>query len=467
MAPRFDGYEDELLSKRLPLLPPANDLLSMAPRCHYFYGNHILNVSGYRLHEVISATAQTYRVKGDREGFLKLVENWDRLIDRILTGGCRSPLELSALRLNAVAPLDSFIDAADSMELFEMAGRLDSRKSWLSRKGDSPLRTAISNHSAKERAAMKGWLFTRYSFHAETPREEDLRPGRLTEYALMDRLVAIAGWGVLSVAAFAVALYRFRGSALVRRLAGRLAMLSGTGDLLRVALMGVVLPYLLALAVIHLTPLGSRSWSFSTQGGSILVGQFVAVLLLMLLLPPLVARHSLTRRAGRVGIAAGGPVVGWLAVTAAVSALPVFGLAQWMMLPEPLMEGGDFLSGRSVVELDPGRARHPGQAWLWAGSGLLVMGLLLGILGIAQCLFSRKSRLLRRLVLARLVLPAYVAGALMFAMAMPLYHAAERHWFARDATMIFLPENRGLTPAEAKLAGLEAAQIREVLEETR
>jgi hypothetical protein len=55
----------------------------------------------------------------------------------------------------------------------------------------------------------------------------------------------------------------------------------------------------------------------------------------------------------------------------------------------------------------------------------------------------------------------------MFAMAMPLYHAFERHWFVRDTTVTFLPENWGLTPAEAELVRLDVAQIRKVLEETK
>jgi hypothetical protein len=416
MAPRFEGYEDELLSRRLPLLPPADDILSMAPRCHYFFGNNIVNVSGFRLHEVISATAQNCRAKGDREGFLDLVDNWDRLIDRILTEGSLSPMELSVVRLNAGAPLDSFVDAADSMELFDMAGRLDLRKSWLSGMDESPLRTAIANHAAKDRALMQGWLFSRYSFQPETPREEVLQPGRLAEYALMDRVTAIAGWAVLSLAAFVVALYRFRGSALVRRLSGRLALVAGPVDLLRVAVAGAVLPFLLALAVIHFTPLGSRAWSLSAQGGSILTGQFASILLVMLLLPPLVARHFLTRRAGRLGLATGRPVACWSAVVAAGAALPVFGLAQWMTVPEPLMEGsalmagGDFLSGRSVIELDPERASDQGQVWLWAGAGLLAIALLLGMAGVVRSLFSRRVHLLRRLVLARLVLPPMSRG---------------------------------------------------------
>lgn len=465
-APRFDGYENELLSRRLPLLPPADDILSIAPRCQYLFGNDMVNVNGFSLHEVISAKAQACRTQGDREAFFKLVESWDRLIDRLRENGRLTLINLLVLRGSAGAPLDDFISTAEDVDLPDMTARLRERKERLSR-DHSPLRRAISLEEGKRHAALHGSLFNQQTFRLEMPHEEDLRPGRLAEYALMDRLAAIAGWSVFALAVLVAALYRFRGSALVRRLSGRLAMLAGPGDLLRVALVGVVLPYLLALAVIHFTPLGSRAWSLSTQGGSILAGQLASVLLVMLLLPPLVARTYLTRRAARVGLAAGRPFVGWLAVTAAGAALPVFGLAQSVTLPEPLMEGIHFMSGRSVIELDPGRARHPGQVWLWAGAGLLAIALLIGIVGVVRSLFSRRVHLFRRLVMARLVFPAYVAGGLMFATAMPLYHAIERHWFVRDTTITFLPENWGLTPAEAELARQEVAQIREVLEETK
>ena len=466
MAPRFEGYEKELLSRRLPLLPPTEDILSIAPRCQYLFGNDMVNVNGFSLVEMIISKAQACRAQGDREGFLKLVESWDRLIDRLTTDGRLTLMNLLILRGSAGGPLDDFIATAEDLDLPDMAARLRERKEKLSR-DHSPLRKAMRFEEAKDHAALHGSFFQQLTFPLEMPREEILRPGRLAEYALLDRVAAIAGWGVLALAAFAAALYRFRGSALVRRLSGRLAMLAGPRDLLRVALVGAVLPYLLALAVIYFTPLGSRTWSLPTQGGSIVVGQLASVLLVMLLLPPLVARTYLTRHAARVGLAAGRPVAGSLAVIAAVAALPVFGLAQWVTLPEPLMEGMDFMSGGSVIELDPGRARHPGQVWLWAGAGLLAVALLIGMTGIVRGLFSRRSHQLRRLVIARLVLPAYVAGGLMFAMAMPLFHAVERRWFARDTTMTFLPENWGLTPAEAELVRQEVAQIREVLEETR
>jgi hypothetical protein len=465
-APRFEGYEDELLSRRLPLLPPANDILSIAPRCHYLFGNEIVNVNGFRLHDVISAKAQACRTQGDREGFLKLVECWDQLIGRLTADGRLTLMNLLILRSSASVPLDDFISTAEILELPDMAARLRERKEKLSR-DHSPLRKAMGFEEAKKQAALHGSFFNQQVFRLEFPREEDMRPGRLAEYALMDRVAAIAGWAVLALAALAVALYRFRASAFVRRLSGRLAMLAGPRDLLRVALVGAMLPWLLVVAFIHFTPLGSRAWSLSSQGAAILAGQLLAVLLVVLLLPPLVARGFLIRRAARAGLVAGRPGAGWVAVIAAGAALPVFGLAQWMTLPEPLMEDFDYWLGSSIIELDPGEARFPGQGWQWAGTGLLGIALLVVLSGVLRSLFSRRSHLLRRLVMARLVFPAYAAGALMFAIAMPLYHAVERHWFARDTTMTFLPENRGLTPAEAELVRQEAAQIRGVLEETK
>jgi hypothetical protein len=466
MAPRFDGYESELLSRRLPLLPPTEDILSIAPLCHYLFGNDIVTVTGFSLPELICAEAQACRTQGDREGFLKLVESWDRLTGRLMETGRLTMMNILILRGSAGGPLDDFISTAEDLDLPDMTARLRERKEKLSRE-HSPLRRAIRFEEGKRHAVLHGSFFNQHTFRLEMPREEDLRPGRLAEYALMDRVAAFAGWGVLCLAAFAATLYRFRGSAMVRRLSGRLAMLAGPRDLLVVALLGAVLPYLLVLAAIHFTPFGSRAWSLSSQGGSILVGQLGSVLLLMLLLPPLVARTYLTGRAARVGLAAGRPVAGWLAVIAAGAALPVFGVAQSVTLPQPLMKWGDFLSGRSIIELDPGRASDPGQGWLWAGAGLLAIALLIGMTGVVRSLFSRRVHLLRRLVLARLVVPGYVAGGLMFAMAMPLYHEVERKWFARDTTMTYLPENRGLTPAEAELVRQEVAQIREVLEETK
>lgn len=466
MAPRFEGFETQLLKQRLPLLPATDDILSLSPKCHYLFGNSIVNVHGLQFYEVICAQAQECLKQGDRGGLLKLAESWDRVVGRLMDNGRPTLMTVIILRSNARTPLDHFIAAAEGLELPDMAERLRERKEQLS-SDHSPFRRAMNFEEGKRQASLYGSLFKQTTFPLEMPREEDLRPGRLAEYALMDRVAAIAGWGVLVVAAAVAALYRFRGSALVRRLSGRLAELAAPRDLVRVAAAGVVLPFLLALAVIHFTPLGGRAWSLSSQGGSILGGQLAAVLLVMLLLPPVIARGLLDRRAGRVGLTAGRPIAGWLAVTAAAAALPVFGMAQWVMIPEPLMAGGDFLSGRAMIELDPDRASDPGNRWLWAGIGLLAIAILLGIAGLVRSIFTRRSHLLRRLVQARLVFPSYLAGTLLFALAMPAYHAVERHWFARDATLTFLPENWGLTPAEAELVRQEVAQIREVLEESR
>ena len=464
-ATRFEGYDRELLRERLKLLPEPEDILSLAPTCDYLFGSGSTDVRGFALTELVSAKAQECLKQGDRDGFLKLMKSWDHLVTRLLENDRLTLLNMMVLRSLARGPLDHLIVAAEGLEEPALALKLRDRKDRLSSVDSSPLRQAMDFEEAKAVARLYGSYFQVHAFHSEMPREPELRPGRLADYALIDRAAALPGWSVLAVAAVLAGAFRFRGSAFMRHLSRRMAMLFGPADQWKIVAGGVALPFLLVVALIHFTPLGSRGWSLSTQGGIIVAGQLLALVLLLLHLPPLLARHLLARRAGRLGLAAPASPGGWLAVLAAAAALPVFGLAQWASLPEPLMER--FVQGSSLFEFDPGEANGAGKSWLWTGVGFLGVSVICGLVAVLRLLFSSRKELPRRLVLSRLVLLAYLSGTLVFAISMPVYHAIERHWFAKDAIMKFAPEDWGLTPLEARLTALESAQIREAIESTR
>lgn len=463
-APRFESYQQKLLLQRMKLLPEQDDILSLAPRCDYLFGAGSEDVRGYWLPEVVSAKAQECLRQGDQDGFLKLAESWDLLVPRLLANDRPTMINMMGLRSMADGPLDHFIAAAEGLELPAVAEKLRDRKEKLSR-DDSPMHQAMVSEDAKAVARLYGSYFQVHDFHSEMPREAELRPGRLADYALVDRAAALPGWSVLAVASVFAGAYRFRGSAFMRRLSRRMAMLFGPADQWKIVAGGVALPFLLVLALTHFTTLGSRGWSLSAQGGIIVAGQLLALLLLLLHLPPLFARRLLARRAGRLGLSAPASSGGSLAVLAAAAALPVFGLAQWASLPEPLMER--FVEGSSLFEFDPGEANGAGMSWLWTGVGFLGLSVICGLVAVLRLLFSSRKELPRRLVLSRLVLPAYLAGTLVFAISMPVYHAIERHWFAKDAIMKFAAEDWGLTPVEARLTALESAQIRDAIESTR
>lgn len=465
-APAYESHERELLRQRMALLPAPDDILSLAPVYNYLFGTGRITVHDFHLHWVIAAKARECLERKDREDFLKLLESWDRLMARSLTRNPSTLLRLVILRGSMVMPLDNFIAAADGLELPEVATELRARKERLSR-DHSPLKKAMNHEEANRQAKLYGGLFQDYSFHLEIPAEEELRPSRLSEYALFDRFTAVVAWLVFALMALLTGCYRFRVSGAVRRVSRRLADLVTPRDLAWIVGAGVALPFLLSLAVVHFTPLGARGWSLDNHGGMVVAGQLFATVLLMLLTPLALARQRLGQRAGRLGLATRAPHFGWYTVAACALALPLFGIAQWVVIPEPLMGAGELFDGMSWIELAPWAERPPGRTWLWIALWLLALAAGYGLVSMSRSLFSRRQHLLRRMVLSRLLFPASLAGSLIFSISMPLYHAVERHWLARDGTATLLPGDSGLTRAEVKLLKLEEAQLLEALQPTR
>ena len=94
---------------------------------------------------------------------------------------------------------------------------------------------------------------------------------------------------------------------------------------------------------------------------------------------------------------------------------------------------GEIRSRILVVRVRSRRGERCRDEWLWTGVGILGVSVICGLVALLRLLFSSRKELPRRLVLSRLVFPAYLTGTLVFAISMPVYHAIERHWFAKDA----------------------------------
>lgn len=464
-APTFQSHEKEILLPRLELLPVPGDILSSIPKVDYLFGGGRPSISDAILPRVVATKAQECLKQGDREAFLKLVETWDRLLPRLFEVNRPMLIRNLLLRAFASAPLENFIATADGLNLPELAADLRTKKEKLN-PDNAPVRMAMRNDQAKNHVALHGGLFQQYFYYSETPPDEGMRPGRLAEYAMMDRVAALAAWIILALATLLVGLYRFRASGAVKRVSHRLSPLVTHRDLLQIVAGGVLLPFVIWLVVIHFTPLGGREWNFHAHGGIIVVGQLLAAIFLVLLIPLILARRRLSRRAGRLGLHAGSSVFGWLAVSACILAIPLFYVSQRVMIPTPLMGSGGIFES-SFVNLDPGEAGYPGRVWLWVAIGLLAFAAAYGIVTLLRSLFSQRKHLLRRVILSRVLVPSYLAGTLLFALSMPAYHAVERFWFARDETSAFLPEYFGLTKIEALLLEQDSRQLRGILEKER
>jgi hypothetical protein len=92
--------------------------------------------------------------------------------------------------------------------------------------------------------------------------------------------------------------------------------------------------------------------------------------------------------------------------------------------------------------------------------GILVLAWL--IIGI-RAVFSKRTALLRRVTLSRVLVPAYALGMLLMAASMPLYHAAEKRWLAQDRLMEITPEAPAMSRYEWEVAQAMRAELLEIL----
>ncbi|MCU0780856.1 MAG: hypothetical protein MUF04_07115, partial [Akkermansiaceae bacterium] len=123
-------------------------------------------------------------------------------------------------------------------------------------------------------------------------REDDLKPGRLVEHALVDRMFTGLTWVILGVCAWTAAFGKPR----FRPLAARLTLLLGWRDWCWIVLAGVLVPVAWFVAVTRFTPLSAREWSVMMTLGLQPAGQHFALRLLVLLVPLTVIRQLLGRR---------------------------------------------------------------------------------------------------------------------------------------------------------------------------
>lgn len=461
--PVLQSYGSDMVKQQVSLLPPPSDMMSLAPRLQYILGR-AGGSPDFRLWPVVAAKAEDCLKQGDREGLLQLRRDWDRLIIASVSETHPTMLKMMIYRSFAGGPLDNFIASAEGLGLTEEAALLQKRREQLSRE-NSPVRRAMSDDEMKQHFVNHAGYLKADSTSHRLPSDEDLKPGRLAEYEWFVRMGALAAWIVLALASLLVWSYRFRAGGPARRIAARLKDLVTGSDRFWIAAAGIGLPLLFVYAGTYLTPLAARDWSISFHGGTVCVGQLLALLFLIFLLPISIARVVVGKRAAWLGLKSGAGVGGWLAVAACVAAWGLFGISQLLAGPQGLLEdsrSSGFMMG-DVFQLDPEKARGPGAIWLWTAEGLLAVSLLYLLVEAARSVFSKHQHVIRRAILARLILPSYLTGLMAFSMAMPLHHTVERHWVSRDELLRITPTNNGLPPLETELALMDRAQLLEAL----
>ncbi|MEO5713131.1 MAG: hypothetical protein ABIT37_06550 [Luteolibacter sp.] len=280
--------------------------------------------------------------------------------------------------------------------------------------------------------------------------DQDLKPGRLVDHEYFSWLCAGMGSLLMGFGLGSVSLYRFRVSALSRRLAGRMVALLGTRDWMWIFGLGVLLPFGWVMVINRLTPLGGREMGFGGVSGLLPTGHFLGLLVLWLVIPQLVARWQLAKQAGFVGFAK--PSWGsWLATAGAVAFVPLVG---WAGISHPFGEWQFGMPWFGWKDVSP-------RTWMAVPSlGVCAIWL---ISVVSQALFGRSERHFHQATMSLVLKPVFAAAMLVLALAAPAFKASERYWFAQDKLSKIDPSLPAWSVYEYKIAEQQKKELREIL----
>jgi len=442
--PKFDSYEHHMISRRVALLPHSNFQELLASTA-YLVG---LKAGSYLalldLSQVFNARAFELEQAGDVAGFRAFAGEGRAYMLKLSQDPVSNMVNERVIGVSVNGISQHVAERAESLGI---ANEFPWAEEWYGALEESRLTRQEQRERKKEGisvAEQKGGVLVSL-YHTEAaegysdlplPDESVFKPGRLYDYSLAS--VFGSGGLRLLLAALAVAFlsYRFRASVVVRIMARRIERLLSPVDWLWIIGGGVLLPVAVMYSLMFFTPLGS--WDTSAWMTSKIpyliqpIPSFVALALLMIIFPLLVARWRLRGKAAAMGFR-GRDLTGWLAVIA----LLVFATSY----------------------------KHVWPYWVSYGFGALALLWLLVVAG--RALFGRPRRLLSRVVLSRIMLPVCATGVLVAHVSIFGFDAARQHWFQQNELTKFSADEPGLSKYEYRVSKQMRRELNELLDKHR
>ncbi len=463
--PGWESYQDELLRERFAILPGVKDTSDRAILMYYLNNQRLTEPSVTNLTWLIAASAARCEREQDPTSLGRLLLIWKtvlpRVVDRETPTLFHCVVGESSLLLTANCLRQATVSLGLSKESVHLERQIDFLQRLAQKRKEDPRNGAF----AAELSCQGSYLASMYegveSFRPEGVSRpfavSDLKPGRLSDYELASRAGSLIGCLIFAIAATCTSIYRFRGSLLARHLSLGISHLFRRRDWVWLLGLGVAAPFLTLEIIARLTPLGARDWNASTHGLTVTAGQLLATLALMLGMPVMVVRWRLGKRAPFLGFDNRRQWVAKPAMALCFLALLLFGIG--FLSDNPAEYGGQ----TDLVELDVTEAT--GERWkpFLTATIAVCIGLVWWLFTGARALFSSRQEILRRVVISRLLVPAYVLAMLLMALAMPAYHAAEEYWLSHDRMMESTTETLPLARYDHDVAASYQKRLVEIL----
>jgi len=440
--PKFTAYQNEMLRRRIPLLPPRRDFVSQLPALLYVTMQPAPGIGLRRLSDVMSAGAQQCAAHGDVAGLERIVADWEALVPQMVKGG-DSMIDVLIAKAIYHFPVANFRDAAKTLGMEDEAERFG--EIYDRHQAERNVRTTRRPASDSEvLVAQRGSVMTsltlpmldRQVTNPPVLTDDDLRPGRYADQAMLERAGAWVAWFLLGLCAISAVLVGKLRNPLARSLSGRIQRLIRPSDWAWMIAGGIAFPLVWYFMITRVTPLSAREWSsrmtmFIQPGG-----QLGCMAASMVILTVQVASWRLAKRGAVIGLVARYPWMGWMAAAAALLGIPAFG---GLMLPGL---GGAFQITAFVLS---------GVAGVWL------------VAAFSLAIFGRASQALHRATLARLVWPVRVFGMLVMACLVPYFHSEERRWIQQDRISEITTDAPASTRYEYEVTQILKGELLEIL----
>ena len=437
--PRIEYYGTGLLKERLKRFPPEKTFVSRLPRliiAASASSGDAFNLLGTA--SAISARAYLLGEAGEGEATLAHVKLGELHCERLSHQDGNLIFHLINLA-NCLRVYGHLIDACEKAGLEDEASRLRPRfeairkirKRGLDWEGEEAMR--FRKHGgilASITAPAVG------QFGIPPPPVEDMKPGRLMNYSLVERGFLWAStihFLVLSVMAIIMA--RLRGK-LPTRLGRRVSHLLGPADWIWILGLGTLFPLAWLFAITRLTPLGCRDLSLIFFSYQPFFAQYTATAYLVIFATLCTVRWRLGAHAGVLGFKPPRPRWSLLPVATCAVCIPLAGCMRFGSSLAPLYVAAGLLTATSLWML-----------WL-AG----------------RTLFGNRSHSPYRATIATILAPAFAITSVIMIVLVPLTHLSERHWISQDELGRTSPENLGMGRLEADAVRVVQAKLQSALD---
>lgn len=432
--PKFDNYGIMMMKARMRLFSPVNSFAEYVRAVNVQFGNSAVGtISMMKASDVMNARAEELSKKGDKEKFISLAAQRDAFLAGWAGMGDGFLIDELIYRAIASGSVINFQVAAERLELTELADAYRKQNdAFVAARDFCDLR----DDGDEERFIIQhGSYLSRLSLPMVSQRvqkqpplsDSDLKPSRMAEHELLGGVGLVSVALIVLVSTLFIFLFRFLVTRTIRLTAKRFASLLTLQDWIWIFTLGVALPILVFLYINRLSPVSGRDYGVSCFIG-IFPGLHLSVLLLnLLLIPAVVTRWRLTRRAAAFKF---GSRIDLLS-------LPVIAvMLVYSIVAYPLLVKISNLNTPVQIGL-----AAPLVGWL----GFVFFNGLRIILGGAR------SRIIQSAT-AIAVIPAYPLAIIALCLSLLPYLEGEKYWIPKDKLHLIDPDAPDLGAYECRVA---------------